>query len=346
MQGKKRLFVCGLPLELGVLDTCLAAKKLNFQAVYVVLDATRAAHGASNLSGVPPPDEVWAKLTGAGVQIAGAAGAANLRPDCLAETAPDWDFQWRMSTKPRRWRQLRASLPTVVQAEVFPSRLGAFLGLADVNVKGFCVTVDLSKGMYYAEPVGDLKLLKEFGFAAEGKCSPKVPLPKVWQDAPDEAQYIIWGAPLHGLELLYERTSTRRLLTMLKISTAPELCFALWGGFLLLDANDKVVKTQLLSAAAMSKTGSNISPSAGLWFADAEEVPTGARDEMVERFQEVIWPNLVKRKAHKFCWVGAGETFGREQWQAPSAGGLVFTVGPQGGARTIVFPLSARPPVQ
>ena len=42
LQGKKRLFVCGLALDFCVTDTCLNAKDAGFDSVHLLLDAARA----------------------------------------------------------------------------------------------------------------------------------------------------------------------------------------------------------------------------------------------------------------------------------------------------------------
>jgi nicotinamidase-related amidase len=62
LQGKKRLFVCGLALDFCVTDTCLNAKDAGFDSVHLLLDAARAAHiagvGTHGTGFVSSPPEV------------------------------------------------------------------------------------------------------------------------------------------------------------------------------------------------------------------------------------------------------------------------------------------------
>ena len=107
LRKKKRLFVCGLALDFCVLDTCLNARELGFEEVWIVLDAARAAripgvgaHGTGFLSSPP-----CASSKQAGTPRCASWLAASLGKDG-DRSAP---FEQRRRSCPRRPTRQRSS---------------------------------------------------------------------------------------------------------------------------------------------------------------------------------------------------------------------------------------------
>jgi hypothetical protein len=169
-------------------------------------------------------------------------------------------------------------------------------------------------------------------FENVGVVSPRVPLPAKWPGVKKDtkATHLCWAYPIAGV-------SPRTLggdasKAFLSISTSAELRFAAYGGFLLLDGKGKVVQAQAV--------GDDRDQATSLCFSEAK---TWTRPEILGEMEEagrlqlVTLPALRARGADKFCWIGAGETFGSgaQQWTPTSSGGFLYLM--SGGKEPIYF---------
>ena len=127
----------------------------------------------------------------------------------------------------------------------FPASLGLF-GLArckrrDLRRDQIAYRVEQGKGSSK-----DLADLQSLGFTCSGRCSPVVPLPARWPAAPATAKRMCWAYPMAGMaELSYNSR-----LAFLKLTASPDLRFAAYGGFLLLDDAGTVVAVQTVGGGA------------------------------------------------------------------------------------------------
>ena len=313
LRKKKRLFVCGLALDFCVLDTCLNARELGFEEVWIVLDAARAAHipgvGAHGTGFLSSPPEVIEKLRAAGVGFVAAASLG--QPEAIGRAPSS-----QVSLVPA------PSDPS----EIFPQQLGP-LGLMAVNLPNLkvhlpsgdaaggglkAVAAAVAPPTYSVELRGPLKSLEAMGFESTGRCSPVTKLPTGWAKAPAGATSLCWAYPFDGMAKLQQKSR----LAWLAVTRKPELCFAAYGGFLLLDANGDVVSVQAIGTSEELKFSS-----AHPW---RQEALPQLRD--AGRLQAVTLPFLLSLGARQFCWVSPGETFhlGQEKWTPSAFGGFLY----------------------
>ena len=84
--------------------------------------------------------------------------------------------------------------------------------------------------------------------AQHGRCSPIAPLPAGWPGAPEKAVALCWAHPMeHFHETLRRDHTTKWQLAFLSLSAYGPLQFALYGGWLLLDAHGAVICVQSIS---------------------------------------------------------------------------------------------------
>ena len=306
LRGKKRLFVCGLALDFCVLDTCLNAKQCGVESVHAVLDAARAAHidgvGSHGSGFISDPQQVMSKIRDAGVNVA---------------------TFWSLIPKPAA-----PKLADVVSKVLgFPASLGPF-GLA--RACKMSVTFDADQIAYRVEQgkgsSKDLADLQSLGFTCSGRCSPVVPLPARWPAAPATAKRMCWAYPMAGMaELSYNSR-----LAFLKLTASPDLRFAAYGGFLLLDDAGAVVAVQTVGGGADLAFGA---PQA--WRPEFTEQLEGAG-----RFQPVTLPSLLRDGATHFCWLNAGEELkaGDASWMPSKEGAFLYR---RKDAAPLFFPVRA-----
>jgi len=90
LEGKRRIFVCGLSLDYCVADTCINAAAAGFPHVSLVLDACRAAHipgvGEFGTGFIQDPREVVKRLRCASVDFVPTETILSLRSDGRAKS--------------------------------------------------------------------------------------------------------------------------------------------------------------------------------------------------------------------------------------------------------------------
>lgn len=305
LQGCKRVFVCGLALDFCVLDSCLNASGLGFRNVFMILDATRAAHipgvGSYGTGFLSDPQQIKAKLGKAEVRCTSVERVTGASP-----------------------------LGFIPHTGGFPASLGP-LGIIAAESKKINLSVNTGQRSYKIHGGLEGSMLASLGDVA-GTCSPRAPMPANWPGAPFFATALCWAYPLPGVSDLQETGK----YGFLAVTASPALQVAAYGGFLLLDRNDKVVGVQAISPVE--------SPSSALHFGD----PRPWRDEFTEglkaqgRFQPVTLPSLRTRGATHFCWVSPGETFtsGPEEWSPSKDGAFLYLLA---DGRQLWFPTMPLP---
>lgn len=170
---------------------------------------------------------------------------------------------------------------------------------------------------YKVELSGPLAILSKLGFASVGRCSPKSPCPARWPGAPVGVASICWAYPMDGMAVLERRSR----LAFLALTSSSELCFAAFGGFLLLNSEGEVVGVQAIVQGCES-------------YPDqlAFGVPRCWRREFTEklavdgRFQPVTLPSLLRAGAKEFCWINPGEelVLGSQRWVPSEYGAFLY----------------------
>ena len=168
-----------------------------------------------------------------------------------------------------------------------------------------------------------------------GSCSPRAPMPTSWPGAPFYATGLCWAYPLPGVTDLQETGK----YGFLAVTSSPALQVAAYGGFLLLDRNDKVVAVQAIAPRFGVESISN-----SLEFGEPRpwraEFTAGLRGQ--GRFQPVTLPSLRARGALHFCWLSPGETFtsGPEEWSPSKDGAFLYLMA---DGKELWFPASPAP---
>lgn len=124
---------------------------------------------------------------------------------------------------------------------------------------------------------------------------------------------------MEGISSLQERSQ----LTFLALTSSPELRFAAYGGFLLLDDQDRVVDIHSVEQGPNSHMSLGFSEPRP-WRAEFTKQLDDAG-----RFQPVTLPELLRAGATQFCWLSPGEvlTVGPENWVPASSGGFLYKRG-------------------
>jgi len=302
LKPMKRLFICGLALDFCVLDSCLNGRLLGFDKVYMVLDAARAAHlagvGAFGSGFLSDPLEVRRKM------VDGKVGMVS---------AHWFGTGVRLSTSSQ-------SLVT----EVFPDKL------LPIELSSAKLKVTMGSGTYTVALDGDaLSQLKAFNFANVGRCSPFCEIPQGWE-APKEAVSLCWAYPMEGTQSLQQRSQ----LSFLGLSTSAELRFAAYGGFLLVDRDNNVVRVQSVDQGDHRGDFRISFGEPRKWRNEFTSQLTAAG-----RFQPVTLPELHRAGATHFCWLIPGETLtsGPENWSPSSTGAFLYQL--DNNQSSVYFPI-------
>ena len=176
LEGKDRIYVCGLALDFCVLDTCTNAKALGFEHVAMIVDLARAAHiagrGQYGSGFLSDPKALVNGLLSAGVDM---VSAVSLVPEELI---------WSASNAP--------GSEVAAVHKPFPQELGSFT-LATITRSGVTIDFDATPATYC------LPLPSEWNTdrVAFGLISPLGPLPpNGWEEAKvNGATHIVWAYP-------------------------------------------------------------------------------------------------------------------------------------------------------
>jgi len=295
-QGTKRIFVCGLALEYGVLDTVLAAKKMGFRNTFLLLDASRAAHfkdiGKFGTGFLSDPAVIYQKIKEANVTIVPTAAV-------LPGFAPSNPFNEKAELK-----------------HGFPNTLGPF---ALVKCKLLSLWIDREKATYKAtSPLDVIRQLEDRDIAPTGRISTPMPVTLSEQvkkklKIPLDVTEFCWAYPVSASKW------TDQALAYFSIST-PSAAFFVYGGYIYFDRMGRVKGVYAVSL------GSGLSFEAGKpWNHKYTAALEG-------RLVPITVPFLLDKGARFFAWINGGEVLrppakdvlGGEDWKAPAHGCFVY----------------------
>jgi len=297
--------VCGLVTDFCVLDTCVNGKANGFDEAWAVLDASRPTHthgvGQFGSGFLSDPQEVAQKFKRAGAGL------------CSFTRFVDSN-------------KLPMSLDT--QGAAFPTDLQPI----SLSTAAVSVTLDGASRQYTLKLEGELgELLKEI-FPADTTTAvhgPPAPIPSDFlPNVSKKAVEICWAYPTAMKALGAAANSpsgkspVKNVLAFSSVSKSSELCFAAYGGFLLLDEQRKVLSVLVVRRASEEE------PVGTIRFTEPREW----RQEFVaplqedNRLQTVTLPHLKRNGARKFCWIGPGEelAMGPERWIPSATGGFMY----------------------
>lgn len=308
LQPRKRLFVCGLCLDTGVLDTCVNAAACGFRGrTYLVLDASRAAHvhglGTYGSGFLYDPVLVRQKIEGAAVRLPSVAAvlaepktpqlgnAGKARPKAFPEALPAIGLEG-------------ASCKVLVRGDTYSLARRVDGTLQDPTLRA----------------VGHL-------FADSGVASPRCPLPPGWPGAPPAAVSLCWAYPLPKLAA----TDPSDFGCLMGASTSPELNFVAYGGILLLNRRGAVVAVQALGAP---KAGG-----ATLRFDAPRRWRPNFLAAVEPRLQAITLPALLRAGATAFCFLHPREVVssGTEEWSPSPTGAFLYQLS---DGTALYFPLA------
>ena len=187
----------------------------------MVLDAARAAHipglGLYGSGFLSDPKEVVGKIRDAGVSLVSVEGVTGTHPYAYVEAQSN-----------------------------FPNSLGPF---AINTTPEISVTLEHTETHITYRVTDGLRVTDVLPIDAQhGRCSPIAPLPAGWPGAPDTAVALCWAHPMEHFHAALRRDHTTKWqLAFLSLSASGPLQFALYGGWLLLDARGEVICVQSIS---------------------------------------------------------------------------------------------------
>jgi len=269
-KGIKRVFACGLALDFCVLDTCLNGVKAGFEEVFMVLDAARAAHlpgiGSVGSGFLQDPVDLKAKMIAAGVKL---CPAATLLTNFSVES------------------------PLALQnvGGAFPESLGPFML---IPTKRLQLTLDMSSNKYQATAPADvLQSLTNFNVVPVGSTAPRVSITldakaREQLSIPSRATSFLWAYPV-GKGNFSEQARGYFAIT------SPSAAFLTFGGYVYLDAADKVVASMAVAIGD------------GLVFNKPQRWNSKYSTALSGRWQPVTAPLLRRKGAQLFAWINPGE---------------------------------------
>ncbi|CAE7397434.1 CML23 [Symbiodinium pilosum] len=295
-RGMNRIFVCGLSMDLCVLDTALNGVSAGFRNVHMVMDASRAAHlpsmGKFGTGFLSDPAVIREKLKTAGVKV---VPTAALLPGFVPENP-------------------------VTEKEMlkygFPKTLGPF---ALVRARKLALFVDRAKKTYKAKaPLEEIRQLEANGMSATGAIA--VPTPVTMSDEakkylgiPLEAAEFCWAYPVGGGKW------SEQALAYFSITT-PSSAFFVYGGYIYFDKRGRVVAMCAISLGN------------GLNFEEGRPWDPRYTAALEGRWVRVTVPYILDKGGRYFAWVNPGEVLqppakevlGGDSWQAPPNGCFIY----------------------
>mmetsp|Transcript_56302 Transcript_56302/g.89406 ORF Transcript_56302/g.89406 Transcript_56302/m.89406 type:complete len:592 (+) Transcript_56302:89-1864(+) len=306
--GCERVFVCGLVLDVCVVDTCLNAIAKGFDT-HMVIDATRPAH-----------------VPGFGAYGEGAAlGFVN---DPLS--VKEWIEKSKLPLVPtcelvpqaameELWKQGLPRLDVAApEKEGFPSKLQ--LLIKPTRTPGLkCIsrpTAD-TVGQYSVKDLPEMATLRLYDFRTEGTISPvsAVTLNDAEKQAvgiPVAASQFAFAYPVDGSENIAKiRESSPHTL---QCFTQPNLFFTCFGGYLYFSASGALVGCTAVAGGSVDEGAHEMKPAVD--WDDSELVK---KLQAAGRFKPVTLPALEAAGVKAFAWV-----LPKEASDAAKNGGFLY----------------------
>jgi nicotinamidase-related amidase len=291
----KRVFVCGLALDYCVLDTCLNGAKAGFEEIYLIMDASRAAHlqgigqhGSGFLSDL---GEIKEKLEKHQVRLIPSAALL----DFLIPANP---------------------LKNQGSSASFPEQWGPFTLLKSERLM---LELNLAQQRYKATGPKDVTAQFESkNVKLEGYVSPPSMLQGsgIWKKdvldhlgVPEEATQFIFGHPLGAGDFSDKDRAYFGI-------ECPSSAFLIYGGFMFLDSHGEVLATLALAVGD------------GLRFEYPQKWLSKYSKALEERWQPVTIPLLRNKGVSMYAWIGPREGIAdteKNRWTLDCpCGGFVF----------------------
>jgi len=290
-EGIERIFALGLVLDLCVTDTAINARHAGFES-WIIMDCTRPCHipglgqiGSGFLNSV---EALQKRYVDNGVKLTS-----------MATVIPNFEVSNPCSSA----AAVRTSFPHALGPLCFVT---CQLGLK----------LDFAKLTFSAQPLArESAVFKQNGIKPEGTMSPKHKLTLNEESLaaigiPASAVAFMWLNPLNFDSL---RINARTWFPTMSASAA----FFVYGGFVYVDGNDKVVAAKSLSAGE------------GLSFGAPQPWPAKFTGALANRWASVSIPFVADKGAAKFAWINPSEVL--------KADGEEWTVNAPNGAFVYLF---------
>ncbi|CAE7944575.1 CML24 [Symbiodinium sp. KB8] len=295
-RGTNRIFVCGLAMDLCVLDTAINAVSAGFRHIHMVMDASRATHlpsmGKFGTGFLTDPASIQQKLKAAGVTV---VPTAALLPGFLPYNPVGEKEMLKYG---------------------FPKTLGPF---ALVRCRKLALFVDREKRTYKAKaPLEEIRQLEANGMSASGTIATPSPMTlsdevKKMLGIPVEAVQFCWAYPVGGGKW------SEQALAYFSITT-PSSAFFVYGGYIYFDKRGRVVAMCAISLGN------------GLIFEPGRSWDHRFSGALEGRWVRVTVPYILDKGGRYFAWVNGGEVLqppckevlGGDTWQAPPNGCFVY----------------------
>ena len=288
----RRLFICGFPLDYGVIDTAVSAALLEgslVQEIYIILDACRPAYvpgfGQHGTGFLQTPRWLLEKMqTQSNSRV-----TIRFIPTVDFLTAPETSLLMQEHSLSETVRSTEAG-------GGIPHSLGPFSIRKARAIRGgvklLKTPTETTEGMYDLSGANMLTALKSYDVELCGELSHTSAInyfgvERRRVDIPDEADSFCWAYPLKGAHHLTE--AQRDVLQCLHNAN---FSFPVFGGFLYLK-DGKVVGANALSLGE------------GMYFDPPQKWPIELKRELIaaKRFKEVTFPALIKAGCHWFAWI-------------------------------------------
>jgi len=293
-EGAQRVFVCGMGLCLGVLDTVVHGRSHGFET-FMVLDASRAIHlpgvGGYGSGFLQDPAESQRQLVASGAQV---IPAAALLPGFKA-------------VGPTTTELIRVG---------FPGTFGPFSLVAATKI---AILLDRKTLTYKVKaPMWLIRDMESRGIVMEGSFAKPCALTlddevKKRAGIPLKADEFCFVYPVGGGRL------DDKARAYMSIST-PSAAFFIYGGFIYLDKRGCIMKTFAISLGS------------GLSFSGPQPWRKEFTSALKDRWMPVTLPFVAEKGAKFFAWINPNEKleaeFGQqlnvEPWVPSEHGGFVY----------------------
>ena len=210
----------------------------------------------------------------------------------------------------------RRALTALLQSAVtlgFPGVMprGGLNPVEDIHVEIDREAGSYTVGTHFFDSIGAEAFVSVVGNT--GSCTPSAPLPPSWPGAPANATQLCWASALGRTQTgAALKGGSKMISAFLSVDSSPALRFAMYGGFMLLDAAGHVVSVQQ----------PHIPNGTDLDFDAPRPWRTEFSAALASRFKEVTVPFLLRGGASKSCFILPQEELsaGPELW-TPSVTG-------------------------
>jgi len=245
-QGCTRVFVCGVALDICVVDTCLNMLQQGFDQVAMVIDAARPAHNyafgtfGSGFLNDPTPVATWIREAEVPLVLTCGILAEQTMKVLQHRGVPVQNVTGVSNEAPQS--------PSSYAALKFPTSLHIKLvraGLVSLTIETKVAPTSTAGGTYTLQNIHTESIIKLTGYSTEGSLSPVSPVTleteeeKRRTDLPDGAVSFAYAHSLQGSESVVQQIQDSG--QSLQIFNDPNVSFAIFGGFVYFDKSSQIV---------------------------------------------------------------------------------------------------------